>query len=61
MMNVYGFLLDACDNEFSESEIIVLYNLMVAQVPSAIESDIKCYDYLSHKYAEMKMQDERRN
>ena len=33
---------------------------MVAQVPSAIESDIKCYDYLSHKYAEMKMQDERK-
>ena len=52
------FLLDACDNEFSESQIIVLYNLMTEQVPSVIESDIKCYDYLSHKYAEMKMRNE---
>lgn len=53
------FLLDACDNEFSESEIIVLYNLMIEQIPSVIQSDIKCYDYLSRKYAEMKMRNEK--
>ncbi|MDD3569984.1 MAG: hypothetical protein PHY44_02645 [Lachnospiraceae bacterium] len=28
-------------------------------MPFAIQSDIKCYDYLSRKYAEMKMQNEK--
>jgi plasmid replication initiation protein len=53
------FLSDACDNEFSESEIVVLYNLMLEHVAYVIHDDIECYDYLAHKYAEMKMRNEK--
>lgn len=54
------FLCEACNNEFSESEIIVLYNLMIKYLPySIISEDLKCYDYLMHKYDEMKMRAEK--
>lgn len=54
------FLCEACNNEFSESEIIVLYNLMIKYLPySIISQDLKCYDYLMHKYDEMKMRAEK--
>lgn len=50
------FLCDACDNEFSESEITVLYNLMVEHLPyDTIRDELKCYDYLMRKYNELKM------
>ena len=54
------FLCEACNNEFSENEIIVLYNLMLEYLPySIISEDLKCYDYLMHKYDEMKMRAEK--
>lgn len=54
------FLCEACNNEFLESEIIVLYNLMIKYLPySIISDDLKCYDYLMHKYDEMKMRAEK--
>jgi plasmid replication initiation protein len=54
------FLSDACNNEFSESEITVLYDLMVEHLPyNIIQEDLKCYDYLLRKYDEMKMRSEK--
>lgn len=50
-----NFLAEACSNEFSYDEIIVLYNLMAALLPSSIFHDsVKCYDYLLRKYNELK-------
>lgn len=50
------FLCDACDNEFSEGEITVLYDLMVEQLPhEVISDDLKCFNYLMRKYDELKM------
>lgn len=58
--NRISFLCNACDNEFSRSEIIVLYDLMIEHLPySVIREDLECYDYLSHKYNEMKMRNEK--
>lgn len=54
------FLMDACDNEFCESEIIVLYDLMKEILSSIdISDDIICYNYLMGKYNEMKMRNEK--
>jgi plasmid replication initiation protein len=50
------FLAEACNNEFSFEEIIVLFNEMKKILPySLIMEDIQCYDYLSDKYQEMLM------
>lgn len=55
-----SFLCNACDDEFSRSEIIVLYDLMVKHLPyTIIREDLECYDYLSRKYNEMKMRAEK--
>jgi plasmid replication initiation protein len=54
------FLAEACDNEFSESEITVIYDLMAEHLPFDIfRNDISCYDYLMRKYNEMKMRNEK--
>lgn len=54
------FLADACDNEFSTLEIIVLYNKMIETLPyGTIHDELACYDYLKHKYDEMKMRNEK--
>jgi plasmid replication initiation protein len=54
------FLMEACANEFTYQEVIVLYNEMQHYLPhSMIMDSIMCYDYLSDKYQEMKMRNER--
>lgn len=58
--NRIKFLCDACDNEFLESEIIVLYNLMVENLScDIISEDLRCYDYLMRKYHELKMRNDK--
>ena len=49
------FLAEACDNEFSEDEIRVLFDLIVEIIPSGSSNklDLDRYDYLSKKYHEM--------
>lgn len=55
-----SFLCNACEDEFSKNEIIVLYDLMIEHLPySIIHEDLECYDYLSRKYNEMKMRAEK--
>jgi len=55
-----NFLSEACNDEFSINEIIVLYNLMIECLPySTIRNDIKCYDFLKHKYDYMIMRNEK--
>jgi len=54
------FLADACENEFSALEIIVLHDKMVELLPSEVIRDsLKCYDYLTRKYRYMNMQNEK--
>jgi Protein involved in initiation of plasmid replication len=54
------FLMEACNNEFSFNEIVVLFNEMRSNLPySLIQEDIQCYDYLMDKYREMIMRNER--
>jgi len=54
------FLAEACGNEFSFSEVVVLYNEMRKELPnSMILDDIQCYDYLMDKYREMVMRSEK--
>lgn len=56
------FLSDACDNEFTIAEIVVLYDKMSNSLPlETLKEDIKCYDYLLSKYRYMNMQNERRS
>ena len=45
------FLREACGNEYSFSEVVVLFNEMRKKLPhSMILDDIQCYDYLNDKY-----------
>ena len=54
------FLAEACNNEFSFNEVVVLFNEMRSKLPySLIREDIQCYDYLMDKYREMIMRNER--
>jgi len=54
------FLSDACDNEFSIPEIKVLHDKMISLLPYGVLGDeTKCFDYLSHKYRYMNMQNEK--
>ena len=54
------FLAEACDNEFSFNEVVVLFNEMRNKLPhSLIREDIQCYDYLVDKYREMIMRNDR--
>jgi plasmid replication initiation protein len=60
-----SFLADACNNEFSESEIQVLYNLIIQIIPNSIggssqDYQIKAYDYLKHRYDELTWRTERK-
>lgn len=56
-----NFLTGACNNEFSASEIIVLYNLMLEHLPySIVDDELICYNYLKQKYDEMQMRDEKK-
>ena len=54
------FLAEACNNEFSFNEVVVLFNEMRSKLPhSLIQEEIQCYDYLMDKYREMIMRNER--
>jgi len=54
------FLAEACGNEFTPNEIIVLYKEMQNKLPfSLIRDEIKCYDYLNDKYREMIMRNDK--
>jgi hypothetical protein len=54
------FLAEACNNEFSFNEVVVLFNEMRSKLPySLIKENIQCYDYLMDKYREMIMRNDR--
>jgi len=55
-----GLLAGACDNEFNEAEIQVLYNLVAAILPRRVgesigDFNLKAYGYLKHRYDELNM------
>jgi plasmid replication initiation protein len=55
-----NFLAEACNNEFSYQEIVVLFNDIRNLLPhSLLKDDVQLYDYLSGKYQEMLMQNQR--
>lgn len=55
------FLSEACNHEFSESEMMVLYDIMVKNLSyKIISNDLACYHYLKHKYDEMNMRNEKK-
>ena len=54
------FLAEACGNEFTSNEIIMLFKEMQNKLPfSLIRDDVKCYDYLNDKYREMIMRNDK--
>jgi len=54
------FLMEACHNEFSFNEVVVLLTEMRNKLPySLYKDDIQCYDYLMDKYREMLMRNEK--
>lgn len=53
------FLSEACNNEFSENEMIVLNDLLAEHLPGATFTDDKaCYDYLMRRYNQMIMRND---
>jgi len=55
-----NFLISACNNEFTNKEVIVLFNDMRRKLPRSYTlNDLQCYDYLNDKYNEMLMRDEK--
>jgi len=50
-----SFLMDACNNEFSREEVVVLYGAMAQAVPQVHSDETKSHDYLQQKYREMNM------
>ena len=59
----FEFLAEACNNEFSEAELQVLYNYII-EINSYVlsknhyEHEIKIYDYLKQKYDELNLRAE---
>jgi len=54
------FFMESCNNEFSFNEVVVLFNEMRNKLPiSLIREEIQCYDYLSDKYSEMIMRNDK--
>ena len=59
--NRIDFISDACEDEFTFDEVSVLLDEMKKVLPSdAIKDDKKVYDYLSGKYREMKIMNEKK-
>ena len=58
---VYPFLSDACENEFSRAEIQVLYNLVLKAIPIRPKQDflLDAYHYLKRKHDELKWRAEK--
>ena len=61
---IYPFLTDACNREYNQAEIQVLYNLIIKAMPYSGKGKEKytldAYDYLKRKYDELNMQAGRR-
>lgn len=60
------FLTEACNNEFSKTEIQILYNLVVQILPHKIGESthsfqLRVYEHLKHRYDELKWRSERTN
>ena len=55
----YPFLTEACDNEFSPTELQVLYNIIVNIIPyqPGKTMQLNIYKYLKRKYDELKWRD----
>jgi len=54
-----SFLGEACCDEFSREEIIVLFNKMRECEPHIIMDDLRCYHYLNDRYNEMLMRNDK--
>jgi plasmid replication initiation protein len=53
-------LVEACNNEFSFNEVVVLFNEMCNRLPyDLIRDSVQCFDYLNDKYSEMIMRNEK--
>ena len=50
-----SFLTDACENEFSQAEIQILYNLAIKIIPykAGQSNQLEIYNYLKRKYDEL--------
>jgi hypothetical protein len=60
------FMAGACDNEFTEAEIQILYNLLTQILPHKVggsvqDYQIRAYDHLKHRYDELKLRATRTN
>lgn len=54
------FLAEACDNEFSINETIILYDIMQEILPQdVIQDDFKSYHFLKRKFDELRMRAEK--
>lgn len=53
------FLSEACKNEFSIKEMIVIYNEICDKHEELILDELRCYDFLHSKYAELNMRAEK--
>jgi hypothetical protein len=52
--------MEACFNEFTEKQILVLYGEMAKTLDDEIlEDDIRCFEYLRAKYRELEMRAEK--
>jgi len=54
-----SFFGEACGNEFSKEEIVVLFNKVRQHEPQLIYDDIQLYHYLNDRYNEMLRQDKK--
>lgn len=53
------FLREACNNEFSREEMIVIYSIMQQKVPHIHSDANESHDYLQHKYRELELSNAR--
>jgi plasmid replication initiation protein len=55
------FLSDACENEFSISEVKVLHDKIIDLLPhDIVKNELECYNYLTRKFRYMNMQNEKK-
>ena len=56
-----SFLVDACDNTFTKSEMLEINLLLSEKMPEIANDQFKSYQYLNRKYLEMQRYDKRDN
>lgn len=60
----FNFLKEACNNEFSEEEFKIIYNLVMQVIPTDTNTqyglDNEQYNYIMRKYGELNLQASRR-